>query len=289
MSKFDIENQPGRNICINISCLVCHKEFGTEIDTNYSIEKLPFFNDCNLYCIHCDNSYDYTIKIDQNIVEISFKKENIFGILEYSDTIDPELIDFYSDTTPSDSKKFYYIQIKRLEELLKIKTTEDIVKQTLNRLIFSGVITSVETYLNEILLAITLDSDETLEKFVSNYEPYKKEQFTLNEIYSKHYSLTNRVRNDLNNLLYHNIAKIIRIFNIFNFELNKFEKIKSIAKSIQKRHNFVHKSGLDDYKNSTVVTENEIIELIQDTNLLIEYLDKKIENKCYDDNIGIPF
>ncbi|GAA4026864.1 hypothetical protein GCM10022386_07770 [Flavobacterium cheonhonense] len=289
MSKFDIENQRGRNICINMTCLECHEEFTTELDTNYSIENLPFFNDCNLYCIYCNTSFDYTIKIDQNVVEISFKKENIFGNLEYSDTIEPELIDYYADTTPSDSKKYYYLQIKRLEELLNIKTTEYIVKQTLNRLIYSGVITSLETYLNEILLAVTLDSNETLEKFVSNYEPYKKEQFTLSEIYSKHCGLKNRVRNDLNNLLYHNIAKIISIFNIFNFELNKFVKVNSIAKSIQKRHNFIHKSGLDEYNNSTVITENEIMELIQDTNLLIEYIDKKIEYKCYDDNVDIPF
>lgn len=280
MSEFEIEYQKDRNISINITCLKCQEEFSTELD-NYSEENLPFSSDDTLYCIDCDTPYNYTIKIDLNKFGIIFKENNIFGYLEYSETNNLEPDEYNTETTTSDSENFYSLQIDRLKKLLDVDTKEYLVKQSLNRLVFSGVITSLETYLNEVFMAVVFNSDYTLEKFVSHYEPYKKEQFSLNEIFSKRNSISCRVREDIDNLIYHNVSKLIRIFNIFDFELNNFNKIDSIAKSVQKRHNLVHRSGLGKYNNFQEVTDIEILSLIDNVNSFVEYINTKIEEECF--------
>jgi hypothetical protein len=278
MSRFEINYLSEKSIAINICCLECHKEFSTELDTGFVDQNLPYFNDETLYCVHCEKPYNFTINVDLNKLEIAFKQKDIFGKLEYSE--DLYKIDF-NDTTLSSVKRFYFLEIDRLKHLLDLDTENYIVNQSLNRLIFSGVITSLETYLNETFKLVVFYSSATLEKFIEEYEPYKKEQISLSEIISKYNRLQDRVSEDLDNLIYHNISKLIKIFNIFNFEITKCSSIKSMAIHIQKRHNLVHRSGLDKYNNFQDLSKNEVLTLIEDTNSFVSYIDGKIEEKCY--------
>ncbi len=279
MSKFEINDLFGKRISVNIFCLNCDEEFSTELDTDYLIESQPSFNDETLYCIHCEKSYDYTIKIDSNKLEVIFKNNDIFGKIEYTEEIDID--NDFNETTLSSIRDFYFLEINRLKKLLELDTKEYIVNQSLNRLVFSGVITSLETYLNETYKLIVFHSDYTLAKFIEQYEPYKKEQISLSEIFLKYNRLHDRVVEDLDSIIYHNIGKLIRIYNIFNFELNQFSSIKLISKYIQKRHNLVHRSGLDKFNNFQEVSKSEILHLIEVSNSFVGFIDDKINDKCY--------
>ena len=278
MNTFEINRVLEQKYSVNICCLDCQEEFSTELDTDYSFQDLPYNNDETLYCNSCEKPFEYTIKIDYDKIYLIFKNEEIYGILEHSEQVDEEI---FNVTTFTSVINFYFLEIDRLKELLEIDNKEYIVNQTLNRLLFSGVITNLEIYLNETLKLIVFYSEHTKQLFIEKYQPYKKEQISLNEIFTKFQRIDERINDDLDNIIYHNISKVIRIFNIFNFELNKCSSINSIGKNIQKRHNLVHRNGLDQYNNFQEVTIKEIIDLITDTNSIINYINKKIEEKCY--------
>lgn len=288
MSTFEIELSSNNNVCVELCCLECESTFSTELDLSFSLESLLYSNSDILYCLNCEIPYEYNIKFDSNKLQIAFKDEEIIGSLKYSNKICWEE---YKTSSPIKSKRFYNIQIERLEKILDIKSEEYIIDQSLNSLVFTGVITSLETYLNEVFILIVFHSESTLEKFVSEYEPYKKERLSLHEIFVKYNTLEMRVREDLDNFIYHNIPKLIRIFNIFQFELDRFDKIKDIALHIQKRHNLIHRSGLDENDDFKEVSKNEVESLISNTNLFVEYIQNKIEENCFlpDFDIDFPF
>ena len=79
---------------------------------------------------------------------------------------------------------------------------------------------------------IVFHSESTIEKFVDNYEPYKKERIALNEIVTKYKSLQNRIKEHLDNSTYHNILKLFPMFDFYNFDLKNFDKINNVAKHI---------------------------------------------------------
>jgi hypothetical protein len=138
---------------------------------------------------------------------------------------------------------------------------------------------------------IVFESKSTLENFVLEYEPYKKEKISLHEIFTKFDSLEMRVKDDLDNFIYHNIPKLIGLFKIFNFELEKFEKIKEMSQHIKMRHNLIHRSGIDKNDILQEVTKKDVELLIVDSNLFVEYIHHKIEKKCYlpDFDLELPF
>lgn len=285
MSKFNLEISSENNICIELYCNKCENKFSSELDTNFKDQKLPFQNQDTLYCLYCEKPYEYTIKFNNNNLELIFKDNELFGRLRFSEKT---YLEEFKSITPGYSKKYYLLQIETLEKIIKLKSDEPIVDQALYRLVYGGVITSLETYLSEIFTQIVFRSEYNLEIFVSEYEPYKKEKISLHEIFRKHNGLEMRVRDDLSNFIYHNISKLINVFNIFNFELDKFKKIRAIATHIQKRHNLVHKSGMDKNDNLQEVLEKDIILMIEDINSFVEYIDIKIKENSYKE-LDLPF
>jgi hypothetical protein len=288
MSTFSIENISKSDICVELTCNKCGNKFSTELDTDFQNQELPVQSEGVLYCLYCENAYEYTILFNNNKLEIIFKNDELFGGLKNSEKV---YLEIDSITSPIISKRFYFLQIERLEKILKLKSGEHIVDQALFRLVYSGIITSLETYLNEILSQIVFYSEGTMEKFISDYEPYKKEKISLNEIIKRQKSINFRIQDDLDNFIYHNIPKLISTFSIYNFELDKYDKIQNIAKYIQKRHNLVHKSGINKDDSLHEIYEPEITSVIKDINLFVEYIDEKINEKCFllYDNFNLIF
>lgn len=278
MNKFEISISPNEKICLELTCIHCSNIFSTELDLNFIYESSPYSNNDTLYCIECEKKYEYNIKFDSNILEIIIKGKKINGCLKKSKEIYSEE---YKSSTTLQSKKFYHIQIERLEKILEIKSDVYIIEQSLNRIIYSAVITSLETYLNEVFILIVFHSNITLERFVIEYEPYKKEKLNLSEIFERAKNINEQVNEDLNNFIYHNIPKLIRIFNIFNFELHKFTRLEKITKHIKMRHNLVHRSGLNNENNFEEISKEEVRLVISNINLFVDYINMKIESKCF--------
>ena len=147
MTRFEIELSSDKGICAELICLHCKSRFSTELDLNFKDESLPYSNSDLVYCLDCEVPYEYKIKFDENKLEITFEDDDIVGSLKYSENI---RLEEYKISSILKSKQFYYIQIERLKKILQINNEEYIIDQSLNKLVYTGVITSLETYLNEI-------------------------------------------------------------------------------------------------------------------------------------------
>src|SRR5690554_173674 len=173
MSKFSIEMLADKNVSVELNCDECENKFSSEIDSYFKHQKFSEFPDDTLYCHYCEHPYRYSSILDGNYLVLKFKESGLIGRLKFSEKIEEQESE---GLNPNKSFRFYRLQIERLEKIIKLKTGEHIVDQTLFRLIYSGVITALETYLSEIFSHVVFYSPYTLEIFVSNYEPFKKEK-----------------------------------------------------------------------------------------------------------------
>lgn len=286
MTSLEILLNSNCEISVDVYCPKCEIEFSTELDSNQNEDNIPTSIKDVLYCHNCEKAFEYTATSNSERYKLVFKDERILASIKHSEK---KISEDFEILSPKKSKNFYYLQIDRLKILLEMQSEEFIIDQSLNRLIFSGIVTVMETYLNEILNYVVFYSENTLQKFVENYEPYKNESLTLNEIFTKQKKIKSKVREDVNNLLYHNIAKLINIFNIFDFELVKFKHLKNVARKVQLRHNFIHRSGVDKNDGIIEVSKSEVYTFILETNSLVEYINKKIDENCFSDEIDFIF
>jgi hypothetical protein len=84
------------------------------------------------------------------------------------------------------------------------------------------------------------------------------------------------------------MPKIISIFDIYDLKLGNFEKIRSVTQNIELRHNFVHRSGLDDQDNLIALSEQDIKYLIEDISSFVEYVNNQID-EYLNDLYELPF
>lgn len=275
MNYLEIDIVDNKSINVSLICVKCGARFNPELDLRSDTEGIYKKNEV-VYCYDCEKPYEFEKIIENQKLKIKFLNKEVSASLNHSDSIDKS----EEVRIPYNYKRalrFYRTQIRRLKKLLEIKHDETSIVQTNYRLIFSGVITTLETYMNEVLLFMVLDSDLRLRIFVEKYEPYQKETFRLNQVFKKHDMIYSRVEHDLNKLIYHSLPKMIRIFDIYDFDLAKYEKIKSITKSIKLRHNFVHRSGLDDNDNLIILSEDDVLNLIDNVDSFVLYVNQKAD------------
>ncbi|WP_318640200.1 hypothetical protein [Flavobacterium ardleyense] len=256
------------------------------MDLVFDNPDIPIINEESVMCYECGSVMNYTTSCTSKTFSTEMRDEETIHFLEYSDQDNLEL---YEKSSPYKSKVFYYSQINRFQQLIDQEFGEFIIEQSLNRLVFSGVVTAVETYLNEILIYTVFYSEDTINTFIENYEPYKKEVVPLNQIISMRKSINNKIKEDLNNLLYHNIPKMIRIFDIYNYDLRSFKEIPKLVSQIKLRHDFVHRSGIDKEDNLVLTSKQQILNLIELTNSFIEYINNKYKNNCFRTDADSPF
>lgn len=145
---------------------------------------------------------------------------------------------------------------------------------SLNKLLFVNIITCLETYLSDALINSVLDNESNLKRFVENFIDYKDRSFKLCDIYNRMDNLKKLVKEDLYNLMYHNLPKIRAIYKkILNIDFPN--NIDDIMKKINDRHHLVHRNGKDLDGNQIIISKEE---LNQTYDLIYNFV-KEIDNQ----------
>ena len=140
----------------------------------------------------------------------------------------------------------------------KITFEEDLVQHFYNML-YSSVITSLETYLSDALRFKITNDEKYLKLFVETFREYEKEKFTFKEVFNQCENILFKVKEDISKLMYHNLSKIKGIYkSTFDIEFND---ISGLAQSIVIRHDLVHRNGKNKEGVNHNISKNDVLNL----------------------------
>lgn len=231
--------------CTDIECPTCHK--------NYNIQLTSSIYGGELYSDDLDEDTEMEVEdIDDNYFE------------NYSEIVESNSLFFDTFCTQMEANK-------RLFENFVLAPDLEI---SLNKLLFVNIITCLETYLSDALINSVLDNESNLKRFVENFKDYKDRSFKLCDIYNRMDNLKKLVKEDLYNLMYHNLPKIRAIYKkILNIDFPNNND--DIMKKINDRHHLVHRNGKDLDGNQIIISKEE---LNQTYDLIFDFV-KKIDNQ----------
>lgn len=132
-------------------------------------------------------------------------------------------------------------EINNLVLLSKIETETPKLKNILLRQVFIGIIGSLETFLSEVFIVLTLSNRKYLENFVKTFPEFQKTKFALSEIFIQHDKISETAKKAMIDIIYHNLVIVKNMYNS-TFEIN-FPEIGEVNKFIIKRHDLVHRNG----------------------------------------------
>lgn len=114
---------------------------------------------------------------------------------------------------------------------------------SLQRMCYSSIITAMEAYLGDILKREIFERPAVKERFVSSYEPFRKQKFTLSEIYTKLSVIDAEIKEALDGLSLHKIETAKNIFSSTLLTEFPEESLRHIGAAVKLRHDIVHRNG----------------------------------------------
>lgn len=147
---------------------------------------------------------------------------------------------------------------------------------------YSYMITLMESCLSDMLKSIIFTDDIYLLNALKYVDDFKSTKITLLEVFENNDIVKKIVLKKLNEILYHNVEKVTKIYSLVlqeKLSMDIKEKIGDIVKIVNIRHDIVHRNGYDimgELKNTTLSdlsnTKENIINFIQNMDKYIQFV-----------------
>ncbi len=199
---------------------------------------------------------------------------------------------------PSEHITSFRSNIENIRKLVKTKV-EPNQQQFFLRILFASVITAMETYFSDRFVSSITGNTKALRKFVETFPTFKKEVIKLSEIYAKSDNLEHRARLTLlSEVVWHRLINISKMFrDTFGVEFPKDSDLADLLRSIDIRHDLIHRSGKTKDGKEHTITPEGIEKLVDEVDKLIVLIDgqaskfrkDEVEEKNAEGENDMPF
>lgn len=226
-------------------------------ETHHDSIESEWYEDCCSNCDHCINVELYN-GFYGGTLEVDLNNEEVLDVdIEY-----PEEDDAWYDKELFDATHADVIKVME-----KIDSLDEDMKSYLYKLLYANLITSMEAYLSDTLIKYVTENDEYLRKFTETYKPFKNQTITIDNIFNRMDHLKDIVKEELRELMYHNLPKIKQIFkDSMGIDIGV---IKELCKAVLIRHDIVHRNGKNKEGKAHVITKENVEQLCTQVNEFI--------------------
>lgn len=180
-----------------------------------------------------------------------------------------------------DPKVSFLHEVKNLEQLLAINLKEDDVKEILLRQIFISMVGALETFLSDTFINKVIESDHYLETFVETHPVFRKQKFSLSDVFQERRGIEEKARSVMVETIYHKLPAVKRMYED-TFAIS-FPDISVMQNFIIQRHDLVHRNGKTTDGEKVPVSDKTITDLKNAAVELVNKIDDQIEEN------DIPF
>lgn len=154
-----------------------------------------------------------------------------------------------------------------LEKLRKLNAI-DLGNKELNSIlkfqIYTGIISTMETFLSDTFINSCLRDKILLKRFVQSYPDFRQRKLEFKEIFNQYDIITDTVKTTLLEIIYHDLRKVREMYRS-TFEID-FPDLEEPIRCVLIRHDIIHRNGKTKDGDTLVITG----QLVSDAILVIE-------------------
>lgn len=174
---------------------------------------------------------------------------------------------------------YYHIflnSIHSIEQLLSLNIKNERLRIPFYRMLFSSIITAIETYFSDAFIKCVFSKNEYIEKFVTTNPELNKRNYNFFEAMDIYTNIEKSIKEYLLNIIWHNIPKVQNMYKSV-FDIDFPDDITFLLKAITIRHDIVHRNGKAKSGAIVKISKQQIEDLITDSKSLIEKINLQIE------------
>lgn len=211
------------------------------------------------------------------IVLLEISDDHDICELDVSDLVHGGWIDDFEDIAQVQAgETVFHKHFKQsIDELSTLNSSSN--NETLQRMIFASVITTMEAYLSDTMKKQVLNRNAIKRRFVECHNSFVT-KIKQNEIFSLLDTLDQKLNEEIDKISFHNIDTVTGLYN--NVLLCEFpnEKMSELRKTVHIRHDIVHRNGKSTDGTLVVVSQQDVMNLVN----LVQYVIKNIDLQIID-------
>ncbi|MEM5432588.1 conserved protein of unknown function (plasmid) [Cupriavidus taiwanensis] len=151
--------------------------------------------------------------------------------------------------------------------------------QTLMRLIYSNLITALETYLSDTAKRYILPNKCLLRRFVETDKSFQRDRkFGLNELFQRLDAIESVAEEAIDRMVFHNLENIKSVYSdVFLVDLTQ-SSLDALAAAVTRRHDIVHRNGRSTKGASLVLDQSDITALYILVTNFVSQVDAQVRN-----------
>jgi hypothetical protein len=134
------------------------------------------------------------------------------------------------------------------------------------------VITALETFLSDAFVNTVVGNEQLTRTFVKTNADFKKQKFTLDEIFDRIDTIEEEVKSYLLSLVWHNLARVSVLYEN-TLDAGFASDYPELHQAVATRHDIVHRSGKTKDGREVNVTRSSLLSLMEAVRRLADYVD----------------
>lgn len=143
-------------------------------------------------------------------------------------------------------------------------------------MLYGHIVAAIESYLSSTFIEITLSTDNYMRRLVESDPEFASRKFTIKEIFVKHEDLKDDLRMYLKELIFHDIAKVRRMY-LAVLDIS-FGNVDWLFRAVVLRHDCVHRAGYDKEGAEVSITKETVAELMDRAVIMVDKVESVIAN-----------
>ncbi|WP_339613700.1 HNH endonuclease [uncultured Rubinisphaera sp.] len=164
--------------------------------------------------------------------------------------------------------------LTRIQNLSTLTPADDQDTQYLANLLYSNVITALETYLSDQLIRLCTNSKKYLRAFTESFLDFREYKFDLCQLFEKHDKIDGIAVDAMRGVMFHNLPKVAGIYeSTFNID---FPQFGTLARTVNIRHDLVHRNGKSKEGVTHRIQIDDVLNLVEDARTFVTEVNTKL-------------
>ena len=185
--------------------------------------------------------------------------------------------DFISDIAAiSDYHANFTNALKDIHQLAATPL-DDETAPCLFRLLYSNVITALETFLSDAFTNTVLNDPRLLRTLIETTPDFKKQRLSLSDIYNAVDNADQKARDFLRQILWHDLARVMPMYrDVLGLE---FPDSTPMFRAIKIRHDLVHRNGKTKTGKAIPIDKGHVFVLAQQAEEFVRLIDLELQRR----------
>ena len=174
--------------------------------------------------------------------------------------------------------------VDALSRLALLDASDKTLQQVLYRQVYAGIVTAMESYLSDTFINIVVNDSQLRDRFARKNSDFRQKKYNIDDVVDWQRNNKSIIRKYLLDVVFHNLSKVEAMFeSVLKVQFLESDDMAELQRIVGTRHNIAHRNGRSKKGKPTILSVDEIDNMLRIIRRFVETVDAQVARKPWED------